>query len=187
MLEYGLWAAGAFAIGVGVVPVVVTLSVGAQRMDAHARGPRPARARARVDRVLRPVHGRQGLYISTTFAIRVEERNLIYLSPVVFAVTARWLARDAPGSATAAAALAVWYLVDYDALPHGGALLGRRPWPRVLSWLNRTWYWTPHDARALLLGIVALGVALLVGREVGRRRRVDLGRWRTPPPGWRSR
>ena len=37
-------------------------------------------------------------YISTQFAIRVEERNLIYLSPVVFTVTARWFARaqDAP-------------------------------------------------------------------------------------------
>ena len=30
-------------------------------------------------------------YLSTTFAIRVEERNLIYLSPIVFVVAARWL------------------------------------------------------------------------------------------------
>ena len=184
MLEYGLWAAGAFAIGVGVVPVVVTL---AWALSGWTR--------TREDRVLLGLAlgsiacfglytAVKASYISTTFAIRVEERNLIYLSPVVFAVTARWLARGrARFLATAAAALAVWYLVDTTPYHMEEHFSVDAPGLAILSWLNRTWYWTPHDARALLIGIVALGVALLVGREVVARRRVDLGRWRTPAAG----
>src|SRR5581483_2120278 len=79
MFTYGLWAVGAFTIGVGVLPVVVAL--------VWLLG---NRFRALDERVLGGLlvgavvafglyTALKASYLSTTFAIRVEERNLIYV------------------------------------------------------------------------------------------------------------
>ena len=86
---YGLWAFGALAIGLGVLPVLLRARLGARRADRDARGPRAARrvrrrgrsASASTPRSRRPTSRRRS-------AIRVEERNLIYLSPIVFVAAA---------------------------------------------------------------------------------------------------
>src|SRR5581483_6319305 len=95
MLEYGLWAAGAFTIGVGVLPVVAGLA-GLVR----PRDERPAREARAFQAILLTSLVAFGLYtaakaayLSTVFATRVEERNLIYLSPLLFVATALWLER----------------------------------------------------------------------------------------------
>ncbi len=86
---YGLWAFGAFAIGVGVLPVFLALA-----------GRSAARSSNRSDRALLGLLVGAALgfglytavkasYISTKFSIRVEERNLIYLSPLAFICAAR--------------------------------------------------------------------------------------------------
>jgi hypothetical protein len=181
MLDYGLWAVGAFAIGVGVLPVVVALMWGLSgRIDSLE------------DRVLLGILLGSALclglytavkasYISTNFAIRVEERNLIYLAPVVFAVTARWLEQGrARLVSAAAAAAALWYVVDTTPYHMDEHFSVDAPGLTILSWLNRTWSWTPTDARRLLLGILVFTTVLVWAREVLARRRIDLDAWRRP-------
>jgi hypothetical protein len=181
MLEYGLWAFGAFAIGIGVLPVVVAL---AWMLSA--------RIASREDRVLLALLVGTALsfglytavkasYISTVFAIRVEERNLIYLAPVVLAVTARWFdVGRARVAATAAAAAGVAYLLLTTPYHMDEHFSVDAPGLSILSWLNRTWYWTPTDAKRLLVSILAVSVAVLVAREVLARRQTALRRWRAP-------
>src|SRR5262249_39144150 len=89
---YGVWATGAFASGVGVLPVVLALAWLLQ-----------GQIETRAERVLFALSTSvilwfvlytavKASYIATQFAIRVEERNLIYLSPVVFVAAARYVA-----------------------------------------------------------------------------------------------
>jgi hypothetical protein len=181
MLEYGLWAAGAFTIALGVVPAVIAFAWGLS-----------AWTDTREDRALLGLlfGGMVGFglytavkasYISTVFAIRVEERNLIYLAPIVLGVTARWLDRGRVRLlAVAAAAVAAWYLVHTTPYHMEEHFSVDAPGLAVLSWLNRTWSWTPSDAERLLLGMTAFAAALLVARELLERRRGSLGRWQLP-------
>lgn len=170
---YGLWAAGAFTIGVGVLPVVVAL--------AWLFG---NRFRTPDERVLGALllgsviafglyTAVKASYISTYFAIRVEERNLIYVAPVVFAVVARWAiaarTRIVPlGLATAA----VWYLLDTTPYHNNDDFYSDAPGLTVLQWLNREISFTTNDARRLLFGILVGSVVTLVctDRLVRRRR-----------------
>jgi hypothetical protein len=179
MFTYGLWAAGAFVIGIGVVPVIVALAWGLS-----------ARISSLEDRVLLGLllgtvltfglyTAVKASYISTVFAIRVEDRNLIYLSPLVFVVTARWLEQGrARLVAIVAAAAGVWYVVDTTPYYMEEHFSVDSPGLAILSWLNRTWYWTPTDAKRLFAIVVVVAAALLAGRELLARRRVSLGRWR---------
>jgi hypothetical protein len=110
-------------------------------------------------------------YLSTVFAIRVEERNLIYLSPVVFVVTARWLLLGRTRvTATVIAAAAVAYLLDTTPYHNNEHFYSDAPGLSILQWLNRTWFFTTTDARRLLFGILAGSVVLVLLREAARRR-----------------
>jgi hypothetical protein len=160
---YGLWALGAFTIGVGVLPVLLAL--------AWAFG---APLGTREDRALLGLFVGTvvsfGLYtavkasfISTTFAIRVEERNVIYLSPIAFIAAARWLttARFRPVPVLASA-LAVGYLLwttPYHAYEH---LYSDAFGLSILQWLNQKWYWTNTDLKRLLFAILVLGALATV-------------------------
>ena len=95
MLDYGLWAVGAFTIGVGVFPVVAGLSA-----LVRPRGVvRTERERAFVAVAASAIVGFtwytavKAAYISTQFSTLVEERNLIYIAPVLFAATALFFER----------------------------------------------------------------------------------------------
>ncbi len=167
MFTYGLWAAGAFAIGVGVLPVFATL---AWLLNA--------RLRVLEERVLFGTTvgalvafglytAVKASYLSTQFAIRVEERNLIYVSPVIFIATARWAiygrTRLGPG---VLAAGAVAYLLDttpYQATQH---LYSDALGLAILQWLNRTVALTTNDARRLLFGILIGTVVAAAAREL---------------------
>ena len=90
MFTYGLWAVGALTIGVGVCPVFVALAWA-------LGGPVETREeRALLGLFVGAIVGFglytavKASYLATTFATRVEERNLIYLSPIVFVAAARW-------------------------------------------------------------------------------------------------
>ena len=95
MLDYGLNAAGALTIGLGVLPVVATLA-----LLWRVPGERPTRE-LRVFRslLLASIVGFglytavKATYVSITFGTYTYERNLIYLAPLLFAGTAVWLER----------------------------------------------------------------------------------------------
>jgi hypothetical protein len=95
MLDYGLQAIGSLTIGVGLLPVVAALAV-----LARPRGepPTPER-RAFTSLFVASAIGFgiytavKAAYISTVAFTRVEERNVIYLVPLVFVGTALWLDR----------------------------------------------------------------------------------------------
>lgn len=167
---FGLWAFGAFAIGVGVLPVVLAL--------AWLLG---GRVETREERALFALLASLTLwlglytavkasYIATTFAIRVEERNMIYLSPIAFVAAARFIAdrrvRVLPlALATAAVAWLLWS-TPYHAYEH---LYSDAFGLSILQWLNQTWYWTITDLRWLLFGILAASVLFALSLRLTKR------------------
>jgi hypothetical protein len=176
MLEYGSWAGGAFAIGIGVLPAIALLAVLAV--------PRTERDRPGVRAFVVVAGGAvvsfgwyaavKGAYLSTTFSSLVVERNLVYLTPLAFVATAYLLERAAaPVWAVVAAAavvlgLIVWVPIDrgLDNFPyyeaHGLA---------ILALANREWAWPlgriEHAVEALTVACAVLLV--LVGTRVRTR------------------
>jgi hypothetical protein len=171
LFTYGLWAVGAFTIGVGVLPVLVAL--------AWLLG---NSFRTREDRALGALlvgsvlafgvyTAVKASYLSTNFAIRVEERNLIYIGPVVFAVLARWaLTARTRLPALVVATAAVWYLLDTTPYHNTEHFYSDAPGLSVLQWLNQKIYFTTTDARRLLFGILIGTVVVVLLRELALRR-----------------
>ncbi len=130
MVEYGSWASGAFAIGVGVLPAVALLAVLAVPSSERARP--GVRAFVVVSAGAVVSFGWyaaiKGAYLSTTFSSLVVERNLVYLAPLAFLATAYLLER---------AAAPLWAVLVGGC---GGARNDRlgadRPWPRQLPVLR---------------------------------------------------
>ena len=165
MLEYGIWAVGALAIGIGIVPLLAALAA-----LVRPRGePRNERTTAFVTLTVAglAVFGFytavKAAYISTNLSIIVAERNLIYLTPLLFTGLAlvlerRRLSLPAAAAATAFAAYVVSatpYRLDlypyYEA--HGLA---------IAALANRIPRW-PAETIETVLVIVALcsGLALV--------------------------
>jgi len=172
MLDFGLWGIASLAIGIGVLPLVALLAVlvpTGRRLTAGERAFTVVAVSAiGAFGVYAAV---KGAYLSTTFASLVPERNVVYLTPVLFAGTAWLLERRSVRlwALVAAAAVTIWLVVDtpyglnypnYEA--HGFS---------VLALANRIWRW--DDARiehALILVTLGVTVALVV--MTGARRRV---------------
>ena len=91
IFDHSVWAMGALAIGIGIVPMLVGIAALARPKDE----PRDPQTRAFVVTsvaalaVFLGYAGIKGAYISTVFATLVVERNVIYLGPVLYAATAR--------------------------------------------------------------------------------------------------
>ena len=174
------WAAGSLAIGIGVLPFVAGLA-------ALLRA--PGEERTRETRVFRSVAlgglvafglytAMKAAYLSTQFATRVEERNLVYIAPLLFVGTAIVVSRRSVsivGLAVAGAytlylvAYAMYHVTQYpyqmwiqlysDAL--GFAILQQG---------NRFLGWTPQFARWLLVAIFAASMLALLAPRFLRRR-----------------
>ena len=171
MLDYGLWAVGAFTIGLGVFPVVAGLAA-----LVRPRGVvRSERERAFVAVAAASIAGFtwytavKAAYISTVFSTLTEERNLIYLAPILFAATALFIERPSLRVAPvlAAAALAGYVLVgtNYKMDVH---LYNDAPGLAILQSANRNLGLTPHGARIVLLALLAGSVAVLLASRVPR-------------------
>jgi len=168
----GDWAAGSLTIGLGVIPLVFGLAA-----LVPARGEEPLRA-LRMFRCVAIAGiigfglytGMKAAYLSTVFATRVEERNLIYISPLLFIGTALVLERRRVNliALTAAAAYG-FYLVVGTPFLMGVQLYSDSLGVSILQQANRYYEWTPVTAQWLLLGILLAGVALLVAAHVTRR------------------
>jgi len=173
LLEYGVWAAGAFTIGIAVLPVVAALTfIVPGRRERRDRG---------VD-ALRVVLGLSILgfggytalkaaYLSTSFADRVSERNLIYLSPIVFAAAAAALERRLIRLwALPLATLAVLYLLTATPYQMDVHFYYDAPGLGILSRANRDYAWTPEHAETVLLWILAAATVVLLAVAVLRAR-----------------
>jgi hypothetical protein len=164
MLEYGLWAGGALAIGVGVVPLIAWL-VSLVRPRGERREVRTAvfvvlSASSLVAFGLYTAV--KAAYLSTTLSIVIAERNLIYLTPLLLVGTALVLERRTISlAATAVATAFAVYLVtttpyaletypNYET--HGLA---------IAAFANRIPKW-PADTIETALVLVTLGAGLLL-------------------------
>lgn len=114
MIDYGLQAAGSLTIGLGLLPVVAALAMLARPREEP---PSPER-RAFRSLFLAALIGFgvytavKAAYLTTVFTTFPQERNLIYLVPLVFAGTALWLDRPVLRWAPLAAAVGfVAYLI----------------------------------------------------------------------------
>jgi len=95
MLDYGLWAAGALTIGVGIVPVVAGLASLVQPKGEERRDGVEALAVVTVASIacFGFYTAIKAAYLSTIFATLTLERNLIFLVPLLFAGTALFCER----------------------------------------------------------------------------------------------
>jgi uncharacterized membrane protein len=185
-LIMGNWAVGALAIGIGVVPLIAGLA-----SLFRIPGEQPSRELRMVRSVMLAGLIGFGLYtalksayLSTQFATRVEERNLIYVAPLLFVGTALVLERRRVNLwALAAAAAYTLYLLGY-ALYHavgspyemGVQLYSDSLGFAILQGANRYLYLDTTDARILLVGVVVFGTAVVVApRWLAGRGRLAAG------------
>ncbi len=95
MLEYGLWAAGALTIGLGIVPLVAGLASLVRPIGEERRPGVEALAIVTASAVacFGFYTAIKAAYLSTVFATLTLERNLIFLVPLLFAGTALFFQR----------------------------------------------------------------------------------------------
>ena len=176
MIDYGLWAAGSLTIGLGVLPVVAALA-GIVRPKDEARTPA---LRAFTALLLAGLIGFgiytavKASYQSTVFATRIVERNLIYVTPLVFVGTALWFQRPRLRWVPLAAATGfVAYLLvstpyALSNVPYSDAL-----GLAIAQMSNRNLAFTDGAVQWALVVTLAVSVLLLVTpRLVGARSRV---------------
>ena len=98
MLDQAMWAWGAMIVGLGVLPVVIGLAMVDSRTagigEPGGRGIRVGLGASLV--ILTAYVAVKGAYQAAVFEARVEERNLLYLTPLLsialalFAATRRF-------------------------------------------------------------------------------------------------
>ena len=176
MVEYGSWAGGAFAIGIGIVPAIALL--------AALAVPRAERDRPGVRAFVIVSGGAvvsfgwyaavKGAYLSTNFSSLIVERNLVYLAPLAFVATAYLLERGAAPiwsvvvAGAAVLGLVIWVPIErgVDNFPyyeaHGLA---------ILALANREWAWPLGRIETAVEALTVVGtvVVLLVGTRLRTR------------------
>ncbi len=160
----GDWAAGSLAIGLGVIPLLLGLA-GLVPARGEERSPelRMFRSVAAGGIVAFGLYtGMKAAYISTAFETRVEERNLIYIAPLLFVATALVLDRRRVNLvALAAAAAYTLYLVTGTPFFMDRQLYSDALGLAILQQANRFYELTPGPAQWTLIGILVGGLALV--------------------------
>ena len=163
LLDYSISAAGAFVIGVGLLPVIAGVASLGRRPSRSTREERALAVVTGVSIVAFVFYaGIKGAYLSTVFANLIVERNVIYLAPLLFVGAALVLSkRDTPIWAIVAAGGTVLTLVvaapyslatfpNYEA--HGLA---------ITAFANRVLRWPEGTIQsALVIAVVVAIVAL---------------------------
>jgi hypothetical protein len=153
----GMQSASALAIGLGLLPVVgglASLWIPERRHDPAWRAFAAFSAAAIV--TVWTYTAVKAAYLSTVFATRIEERNLIYLQPLLIVGTVVWLRSRRtwlPGTLIAVA-FTSWLVLYYGyqlEYPYFEA-----PGYGIATMANRAWHWDQHTIR------LGLGVACLV-------------------------
>lgn len=165
IFTFGDWAAGSLAIGLGVAPFLVGLA---------ALVPVRGEGRSRELQVFRSVTtagvisvgiyaSMKAAYLSQIFASRVEERNLIYISPLLFVATALVLERRRiNGWALAAATAYTLYIVLGTPLFIGGGLYSDALGLALFQQANRYFLVGANYAHIILIVVLAATVTLTV-------------------------
>ena len=166
MIENGLWAVGALAIGIGVLPMVAGLAA-LVRPRGEAWTPELRAVVATAGSLIAGFGWYTAIkaaYISTTFSTLVVERNLIYVAPLLFVGTALFLERPlvrwwavaaAAGVTLAAILLAHPYQMQFR-------VYSDAPGFSLLQAANRAYEWTPDRAQNVLIGLLVLSLLILV-------------------------
>jgi hypothetical protein len=172
MLEYGLWAGGALTIGLGILPVVAGLA-----LLGRTPGERWTPERRAFVAVFASAVAAFGFYtavkasyLSTVFATRVAERNLIYLAPLFFVATALWVERrrlPLVPFALASAFVGVLLVVTQLQLEYP---YFEAPGFGILAGANRALELPRETIRTVLYVVLALAVVLLALPSLLKRR-----------------
>jgi hypothetical protein len=166
MLENGLWAVGALAIGMGILPMVAGLAA-LVRPRGETWSPELRAVVATMGTLIVGFGWYTAIkaaYISTTFSTLVVERNLIYIAPLLFVGTAMFLERPvvrwwavAAGAGVTLAAILVVYPYQMQFRVYSDA-----PGFSLLQAANRAYQWTPGHARNVLVGMLVLSLVVIV-------------------------
>ena len=167
MIEYGSWAGGAFAIGLGIIPAIALLAV----LGVPARERERPGVRAFVAVTAGAVAcfawyaAIKGTYLSTHFSSLVVGRNLVYLAPLAFVATAYLLQHAAaPVWAVVVSGAAVLGLIVWTPIDRG---LDNFPYYEahdfaILALANREWAWPKGQIETALVFLVIVSVILLL-------------------------
>jgi hypothetical protein len=174
MFVYGIWAAGSLTIGLGILPVIAGLGALFRR-----RGEQLSRERHAFTTVAWALiigfgayTAIKAAYLSTVFSTRVEERNLIYLAPVLMVATAIWLDRPRvrPVGLVVGGGFALYAILH---TPHqlNTRLSIDAPGLSILALGNRDLAFDDAATRRTLIVAFVIAVALLAAPFVFRLRR----------------
>src|SRR5581483_9075864 len=117
-------------------------------------------------------------YLSTAFATRVEERNLIYIAPLLFVGTALVFSRRrvswvglalAGGYTTYLVVYALYHVTQYP-YQMGVQLYSDALGFAIVQQGNRQLGWTPHFVRELMVVMSIVSLLVLAGLVLLRRR-----------------
>ncbi|HKT44108.1 MAG TPA: hypothetical protein VJQ85_04850 [Gaiellaceae bacterium] len=180
MIVQGDWAAATLALGIGVLPFMAGLAALVRaKGESRALEVRAFRSVAAAAIVTFGLYTAiKAAYLSTAFATRVEERNLIYVTPLLFIGTAFLFSRRRVNwYALAVAAGYTSYLVVY-ALYHvtqypyqmGVQLYSDALGFAIVQQANRDIGWTPDFVRNLMIVMSVLSVLVLVAVALLRKR-----------------
>jgi hypothetical protein len=172
MVRYGLWAAGALTIGLGVLPTIAGLSALADAR--HEPSSRELRAFISITVAMLIGFGvytaAKSAYVSTQGLTYLNERNLVYVAPLLFVGTALVFdRRRALRSAVFAATAFALYLVTTTPYHMDITLFFDAPGLSALEDLSRTSGLTPHGAKILLIVLSLASGALLAFVRPSRR------------------
>ncbi len=173
MWSLGFQATSALALGLGLLPLIgglASLWLPERRDDPAWRAFAAFTASAIV--TTWTYTAVKAAYLSTVFATRVEERNLIYLQPLLIVGTAVWIRtgrRFLPG------ALAAWAFTTWLVLYYGYQLdfpYFEAPGYGIAAMANRAFRWDQHTIRIALAGASALLLAAILVAQLPRMRRL---------------
>ena len=170
LVEYGLRAVGALAIGVGILPFVAGLAALAQREWTDR-----TRALAVTSVSAIACFGLyaavKAAYLSATFGNRTVERNVIYIVPLLFAGTALLLEqRRARTWAVGAAAVLTLYLLTSTPYELATYPYGDAPSLAMLALGNREFFWDDADVQRALVTALVVAVGLITAALLLRGR-----------------
>ena len=176
-IVYGLWAAGAFTIGLGVLPVVCLAALVRPRGEQWTR---ELKAYVSLTCAALLAFGlytaTKASYLSTKFSTVVAERNLIYLAPLLFVATGLALERGRlrlwAVLGTAGFCLYVILTTPYqlDLWPYSDALGFS-----IVQMANRDLAMDDRDVTWLLVVVLIVSVAILVVPRLFARPRLTTG------------